>query len=170
MFKYLVASLAAIYSVLLIFGDEDRRPDVARKATDEITGVTLASFQIPSFGTDVQPIISDISDAEAIDIALKAAEDHRATRDRTPLRGMIAAIETPESDTIEASQPMADLWYVTGTTVNLRAGPGTGNAVVGQVVEGEAAEVLSGQDGWYQIRTADGGVEGWIFGRFLSRG
>ena len=52
--------------------------------------------------------------------------------------------------------------------MNLRQGPGTGNAVVAQVTRGMEAEVLESQNGWYQIRTADGSLSGWISGKFLT--
>ena len=66
------------------------------------------------------------------------------------------------------AEPEMAYWYVTGSRVNLRGGPGTGNAVVGQVTFGTEAEVLTDRDGWYEIRLADGSASGWIFGRFLN--
>ena len=39
-----------------------------------------------------------------------------------------------------------------------------------QQTDEEEAEVLADADGWYQIRTSDGGVSGWIFGKFLQPG
>lgn len=69
-----------------------------------------------------------------------------------------------------ASEEDGDLWYVTGNRVNLRGGPSTSDAVVGQVVLGQAAEVLEETaDGWFRIRTRDGADTGYIFGQFLSQ-
>ncbi|NND19068.1 MAG: SH3 domain-containing protein [Silicimonas sp.] len=169
MFRYLVAAVAAIYCGLLVFGDENRRPEVARQATDDVSGLTLASFSEIDTSTAVQRLNTGISDADAIKVAMQAGEEHRANRERKPLRGgkRVAKAETLAPATPENALA-ADLWYVSGTRVNLRAGPGTGNAVVGQLALGDAAEVLRDQDGWYEIRAADGAVSGWIYGKFLS--
>ena len=70
--------------------------------------------------------------------------------------------------TTSASEPEMAYWYVTGSRVNLRGGPGKSNAVVGQVTFGAEAEVLTDKDGWFQIRLADGSASGWIFGKFLG--
>ncbi|WP_236637975.1 SH3 domain-containing protein [Mangrovicoccus ximenensis] len=51
-----------------------------------------------------------------------------------------------------ASDP-ADMAQVTGSNVNLRSGPSTGNAVVGQAREGERVEWISEPaPGWALIR------------------
>ena len=50
----------------------------------------------------------------------------------------IAAADRTTSD-IATGNAAADLWVVTGSRVNLRSGPSTRNAVVGQVVEGDRA-------------------------------
>lgn len=169
MFRYLVAAAASIYCGLLIFGDDSRRPDVSRQATDDVSGLTLAAFSEIDTSDAVQRLEGGMSDNEAIEAALRAGEELRANRERKVLRGgkVAAANAEPEAPAPE-STAIAELWYVSGTRVNLRAGPGTGNAVVGQLALGEAAEVLGDQDGWYQIRTADGAVTGWIYGKFLS--
>jgi len=174
MFKYLVTSLVAIYAVLTIFGDEARRPEVARQAQDEVTGLTLAAFAMPAPETDVRVSSSGISEVEAVQIAMKAGEDYRATRKTSPLRGMVASATPAAAASPAASSPATTapaaansaLWYVTGTSVNLRSGPGTGNAVVAKVGFGDSAEVLADSDGWYEIRSGE--TRGWIFGKFLS--
>ena len=70
-------------------------------------------------------------------------------------------------DAVEEPKPVK-AWFVTGSRVNVRQGPGTGNAVVGQVTQGMEAQVLETRDGWMQIVTKDGGASGWISGRFLE--
>jgi len=75
--------------------------------------------------------------------------------------GPITAIETP-------TEP--GMWYVTGSRVNLRGGPSTGDAVVGSVRLGQRAEVIEETaNGWFRIRTPDDGQNGYIFGRFLNQ-
>jgi hypothetical protein len=115
------------------------------------------------------------------------------TTERVPLKDEKRAIEialaatqapsaaaAPRSQTVQisATGPVSaapaveqeGLWYVTGTTVNLRGGPSTSDAVVGRVRQGQQAEVIEETaDGWFRIRTLDDGQNGYIFGRFLSQ-
>ncbi len=165
MFRLLTVALAAIFLVLQIFGDEARRPEVTRQVQDEVTGISLASFAMPEARATVPASVSGLSEAEAVAMAMEAGRAYRADRAARPLRGMVAAVEPQPA---AAGAPASAEWYVTGERVNLRAGPGTENAVVGQLVYGDAAEVLADRDGWYEIRTADGTTSGWIFGRFLT--
>ena len=68
-----------------------------------------------------------------------------------------------------AAEPEPQLLYVTGSRVNLRAGPSTENAVRGQVVRGQAVELVTRLDtGWVEIRAE--GVDGTVYmsGDFLS--
>lgn len=168
MFKYIVAAVAALYCGLLVFGDESRRPEVARQASDDVTGLTLAAFAISDTTVAVNRLDSRLSDADAIAEALRAGAAIRADR-KTGLRGGEAVVATLAADAPLATADAAPkLWYVSGTRVNLRAGPGTGNAVVGQLVLGDAAQVLGDADGWYEIRSADGALSGWVFGKFLT--
>lgn len=169
MVKYLVACTAAIYCILILFGDESRRPEVTRQTQDEATGLSLAAFTPRDDVPTARALVSDISEAEAVSMAMAAGREYRATRKAEPLRGMIAALEASAApDVEEAPEQAGDLWYVTGTRVNLRSGPGTANAVVGQLSLGDATEVLNDRNGWYEVRTADGALSGWIFGKFLA--
>ena len=163
MLKYLVAAAAAIYFVMLIFGDEGRRSDATQDVQDEAAGLSLATFAPLESDETAKELTSEFTDAEAVEVAIQAGRFHREERQEAPLRGLVAAIE---DDT--GQEEIASNWYVSGERVNLRAGPGTGNAVVAQLKRGDPATVLSDRDGWYQIRTADGSVSGWIFGKFLT--
>ncbi len=90
---------------------------------------------------------------------------------RTRSASISATGEAPAKiePTDEGVQATDGMWYVTGTTVNLRAGPSTSDSVVGRVSLGQRAEVLSEtSDGWFEIRTADDQQAGFIFGKFLS--
>ena len=61
------------------------------------------------------------------------------------------------------------LYRVTGSSVNLRAGPSTGVAVVGNLRRGDRAEFLSeAGSGWWQIRDTDTGQVGFMAARFLA--
>ena len=166
MIRLTVATLAALYAVLLVFGEPERNPNVARAAVEsDVQGLSLAAFTETSEDVEHLPAItSAISDGEAIRLALAAGEAARGERKAVPLRGLASLNKTVETPVIATRE----FWYVSGSRVNLRQGPGTGNAVVAQVTFGTEAEVLESQNGWHQIRTADGLVSGWIFSKFLS--
>lgn len=51
---------------------------------------------------------------------------------------------------------------VKGSVVNLRAGPGTGNSIVGSASRGDVLEVMTSRDGWYKV--VKNGVACWIAG------
>ena len=163
MLKYLVAAAAAIYFGMLIFGDEARRSDVTRNAEGKTTEMSFAAFARPESREAGKELTSTVTDSEAVELAIQAGKSHRQGRHDAPLRGLVAAIEEHAGQEV-----IADSWYVSGERVNLRAGPGTGSAVVAQLQDGEPATVIGDRDGWYQIQTADGAVSGWIFGKFLT--
>ena len=175
MFRLITVTLAAMYAVLYTFGAEDRRVEVSRQATnDDVAGFTLAAFSDVDIESTPLPTKSfGVSDAEAIKIAVQAGADIRSGRTSRLLYGAVAKLDDAKvTDTalpaIAVEQAQTKMWYVTGSSVNLRSGPGTGNAVVGKLGFGAEAEVLGDKDGWYQIRTADNAVSGWIFGKLLS--
>ncbi len=163
MFKLVVATLVAFYCVMIIFGDEARRPaEVARAEPLGLELVTAATLPTPETAEPV--LVTAVSDRDAIEIAMAAGrelrEERQQTQQNTKFSEVIAAAK--------AAEQAKRFWYVTGSKVNLRGGPGTTNAVVGQVTFGTEAFVIADRGGWYQIRLADGSVSGWIFGKFLS--
>lgn len=166
------ATLAALYGILTVYGAEERRPETTRAAGDALafsfdpgnwfqTDEVIATAKLP------EPALSE---AEALRVALAAGRAHRDGREARPMQGtLIAAVEAEPDPDAPADQLAIEMWYVTGTTVNVRSGPGTGNPVVAQVSAGDAAEVLDQSGGWMRIRPEGGDVEGWISGRFLDR-
>ena len=176
LFKLSAATLAAFVAVLHFAGDMSG-PEVARASNaPEATGLSLAAFSLaPDREASVRRSRSLVSEDEAVRLALEAGARVRAERDIAPLRGaVVAAVQSSDMqsdadpvDVLVPDERMAT-WIVTGNSVNLRNGPGTGNAVVGQVSLGTKADVLETQDGWHRIRTADGTSSGWIFGKFLD--
>ncbi|MFT5868020.1 MAG: hypothetical protein ACI8TF_000119 [Paracoccaceae bacterium] len=74
-------------------------------------------------------------------------------------------IRTP----VVAASDGDELLYVTGTSVNLRAGPSTGNPVITALNRGIAAEKIEIlANGWVQIRVLETGHVGYMSSRFLS--
>jgi hypothetical protein len=56
---------------------------------------------------------------------------------------------------------------VTGSSVNVRSGPGTSYSVLTQVVKDAAVIVVEEQGDWLKIRLSDGS-EGWVASKFLE--
>lgn len=77
----------------------------------------------------------------------------------------IQTAETTQADTPDAA---TDWLKVTGTRVNLRSGPGTGNAVVGSLTRGTRAIALRQHDnGWVELEVPELGLSGFMSGKFL---
>lgn len=167
MIKLTVATLAALYAILYVFGDDARRPaEVTRSAPPALNVVDVTAM---SQAIEAAPkSASRVSEAEAVQLAMAAGEKLRLDRRQAPLRSIAVADagETPSTET--APKPEMFYRYVTGKRVNLRRGPGTGNPVVAQVTRGTEAEVLSDRNGWFEIRLTNGTTSGWIFGDFLA--
>ena len=66
-----------------------------------------------------------------------------------------------------ATIPKPEFLFVTGSRVNVRAGPGTTFAVLGQLRKGEKALVLGAPDnGWQSVKFA--GKDAWMSAKYLS--
>ena len=72
--------------------------------------------------------------------------------------------ETPD-DGVSPTVPTSAT--VKASAANVRAGAGSAQAVVAQVVEGTILSILEEVDGWYRVRTPDG-AEGWIWGDLIA--
>ena len=164
MYKLIAATLAGLFVVFQIYGSEDRRPEKVARASADKLNFSISDLLPDEDARAVSSAPSGISETEAVELALAAGVELRANRASGPLRG---AIQGSNSTSVEPPSAR-DMWYVVGSQVNLRAGPGTGNAVVATVSFGREAELLDSANGWHQIRTADGATSGWIFGKFLS--
>lgn len=57
-----------------------------------------------------------------------------------------------------------------GSTVNLRAGAGTGYAVVGEYGRGTRMEILDERGNWYKVQIAGSEREGWMSKNYVSLG
>ncbi len=57
---------------------------------------------------------------------------------------------------------------ITQPTVNVRSGPGTGYAIVGQVAANDEVEIIGGNGAWWRIRFSAINDVGWIAKRFID--
>lgn len=166
MFRLIAVTLAALFLVLYFFGEP--APDAGEVARAESQPLALSGFTaLAEAATESLSVpASHLSKAEAIREALAAADRIRA--ERTVERRSLRLIRARAKVRATVAEPApTDRWYVTGSRVNLRAGPGTANPVVRVVTRGAAAEVLEDRGNWYRIRLTDGG-SGWIYGKFLG--
>ena len=119
------------------------------KVLTEQTGTLMssgagASETLEEYGSYMAVADSATSDAsvEALDVALKFV---------------------PEGSVIEGYTNLG----VSNVTsyLNVRAGAGTGNEIVGKMPGGSACEILSEKDGWYEIQSGD--VKGYVAKEYI---
>lgn len=160
----------------------DVGPDVAAAGSDAAPDggpdggpVVLPGLIFDDPGNDAAAALSmsDAARARAADAAADATTDL--------LRGLVGDLTpaAPNSQTPPPAgapqptdplpPPAGDLARITGTEVNLRAGPSTAAAVVGRVTEGQTVRVLTpDRDGWSGIEDPASGDEVFIASRFLD--
>lgn len=113
-------------------------------------------------------------------VAGLAAVASLAGADRAQASGSVAmqraqtASSAPELFATEI-QDGPDWWQVTGVsandTLNIRSGPGTSHGILACAPNGVMLRNLgcqgSGSSRWCQVETKDGGIRGWVSGRYL---
>ncbi|MDM7968495.1 MAG: SH3 domain-containing protein [Paracoccaceae bacterium] len=68
-----------------------------------------------------------------------------------------------------AQQDLRDLRHITGTSVNMRTGPGTGYAVFARVIRDTDVEVLETfENGWLRLRVIENSKVGWVHSTLVS--
>jgi hypothetical protein len=108
------------------------------------------------------PVVSGDAVAAAVEMAM--------SNDAIEGIGTATGPEAPSVEAeIDAALSESQVWFVNADRVNVREGPSTGYGVVGQIVFGEATEILSDPlDEWVKIRIQGDGVEGYVARRFLQ--
>jgi hypothetical protein len=71
---------------------------------------------------------------------------------------------TPTSTAPLSQEPSVQ---VTGSSVNIRSGPGTGHNIVDSVNRGDRLILLGESGNWFQVRLPNG-KEGWIFNKLVK--
>jgi hypothetical protein len=155
---------AAIYAGLVIYSDG--MPPEEQAGAEVARATPLLDATMPVRAGPADRLVT--ADGRMLSIA--AVIDPVALDDGQAAVHLVST-RTAEAVTASASagQPELPIVEVTGTSVNLRAGPSTGEAVLDALVRGEQVELIAALDnGWAQIRTVETGVEGYMAGRFLS--
>lgn len=168
---FTVATLAALFVVMSIYGAGSLRKtapvaETPRPAAQDAGRENFVSAQPESRPAPI---------AEAGDPAPELVKASVQTPEKVqkfpgpPLR------PSPEHAGRATQEPAAPppgaqgpVLYVTGNSVNFRAGPSTGDRVIGALGRGEAVEALGPTDtSWVNIRDTQGRI-GYISGQFLS--
>lgn len=77
---------------------------------------------------------------------------------------------TPSENTTAPSlisPTTAEVRYVTASSLNLRASPGTDSSIVSGLPTGVSLRVVEGRGEWLRVH-ADGGLSGWVHGGYTS--
>ncbi len=77
-------------------------------------------------------------------------------------------IKKKQADADDVDMSSSNRAVVRVPILNVRSGPGTNFAKIGQIKNGEEVQVEQVKDGWYQIKFS--GREGWISGDFATLG
>lgn len=171
MIRLTITLVLCLGVAMILFGEDIERAEGSDQPNDRVAVTRLE--QTPLSGPVPEPgalqdaaLAIPLHDTEkAMAAALRATEQGTAPVSTAGTRAPVNATVPPE-----ASPPaVTDYWYVTGNRVNLRRGPSTSSAVIGQMSRGEIAEMVEETpDGWYRIAVPGTLTEGYIFGKFLS--
>lgn len=173
MFKWIFTLAAGLYAGFVIYGQPV-----------EGIGGAEASVPIAAVAPEAagdRPVLLAATPAVEVmraapDPALLAASAPTDTFSAAPrLVGEPTTISlvqpAPASAPAEAASAATDgpLLRVTGSRVNMRAGPGVANGVVDSLVRGTVAEALGEPvSGWQEIRDVETGLTGFMSSNFLE--
>ena len=154
---------AGIVGAMLIYGAET--PELAPA---EIEATVLESESAPVaepvvLAETVVDAAVEVTRAPGIDLTQPRLVSFLSSADAPADASLeIAAVDVAQSTTQE-------IVYVTGSRVNLRAGPSTGHTVLGKLGRGDVAVVIEAlPEGWMRIRDMKTGTVGFMSGDFLS--
>lgn len=144
--------------------------DTTTRNAVEIAGV-VPEFLVLDKALDTQATAVKPQTAAA-DAADLAAEGNARLANLTlaePATFAQAAGYAPTSEETGQTEAARDLRQITGTSVNMRAGPGTGYGVMGRVTRGTEVEVLeSYNSGWLRLRVIENSSIGWVAASLVS--
>lgn len=173
LFLLIAATLAGFYVLLAAFGDPGARP-IASQAPEPATAEPAAA------PAEEGTLAEALGEGAGTGAEGEPPADLVQASSQTPeqvQRFPGPPLEPSPEHAGQAPQPAAGqppagaegpILYVTGSRVNMRAGPSTGDAVLTALTAGTAVEALGPTDAaWVNIR-APGGQVGYVSGQFLS--
>ena len=187
MFKLTFTLAAALYAGFVIWGD----PDVALVEDEAAPQNPVVLVEDSADVATAAPVVLETNASSRIAVTRDAPLDAAAIVAATPVPAALTApsrIGEPRRISLVAPEAVAEpaapldavaadvrteltdgLLKVTGSRVNLRAGPSTGNDVVDSLVRGTLVEQVGVEiNGWLKLRDVTSGVEGYMAARFLE--
>lgn len=165
--------------VLSVPRDEDERvaeiaePAPTRAALEAELDLSLSEARVPTALEDPQVIAALAANSVSLLEVGIVPEQDAAPVAPASLPGL--TLDGLTGDEVAAAEPapatvaLAPTFQVTGTRVNMRAGPGTEYSVVAQLVRGDAVEVMYDDgNGWLQLRDIQSNDVGWMSDRFVA--
>lgn len=193
MFKWVACLCVVMYMTLLIVGEPPERGEataaVENIETPEVAVSTPEDAIQPAEDAvaeiEVTPAVVTPEDASAqvVSVSAPAVSVESLATDGTlaPVAEVASIAPSPvptaqkpiaEADTatVENTSGVGEIWRVTGSTVNLRAGASTQAAVLGRTRRGESAEVMELLDnGWAKVYILETGIEAFMSAKFIER-
>ncbi|MBU2956510.1 SH3 domain-containing protein [Paracoccus sp. 1_MG-2023] len=171
-----LATLVAIWAVLSGYGDDDLRAE--RRARDAGTvsaaqdaGAEDLTRTVPRVETEGAEALTPTTSEENSAVGIVQASSQTPERvERFPGPPLEPSPEHAGEEPAAAPAELGDgpRLYVTGSRVNMRSGPGTGNPVVAALTLGTRVEAMGPTGGsWVEIRTPSGD-RGFMANQFLS--
>ena len=164
MFKLIFLTLLALATVLVVFGAGDGR----RVEAPNVETVPAAATQPTEVSVPAEAVSASAGIVDAPAVEQTPPRENRfpgpALRPSPEYAGQTPAA-APSEDLAGAP---TDTLYITGNSVNFRAGPTTSDAVVGKLSRGQMVTAIGERSGdWVEIRDGDG-RSGFISAQFLS--
>ena len=156
MIRLILLTLVAMFAVLALWGDGDPTAAPRQQAAAPVASEPDAE-PAPEPAAEIIPVATQTAPQvqEFPGPALQPSPEYAG--DDTP---------APTAEIVPAAG--GSILYVTGNRVNFRAGPSTGDAVVGALARGSAVESIGPTNGgWVNIRDAQGRI-GFMSLQFLS--
>jgi uncharacterized protein YgiM (DUF1202 family) len=177
MFKLIALLCAAMFSVLLIAG-EDRgqlRPGLenaplvtAEPAAEPVEQPQVVVAAAPVAASNAAPAeVASVSAPVTVEPA--TTPETEAAIAETVFSLATYSDEVPVEVAPVEEQTAGDIAYVDAQSVNVREGPSTDNPVLTKLARGEAVTIVSTDDtGWARIRLEGDGLEGFMAMEYLS--
>ncbi|UWQ21254.1 SH3 domain-containing protein [Jannaschia sp. W003] len=177
MFRLTFTLAAALYAGFVIWGDPDQLAEERAPAP-----VILAENAAPDGPVVLETnassraqVTRDAAAAPAAALIAAAAPAPADTFSQPALIGepkrvsLVEPAATPVAVTTASVDGVEGLMKVSGSRVNLRLGPSTGNGVVDSLVRGTLVEQIGDPvNGWVELRDVATGATGYMAARFLE--
>jgi hypothetical protein len=172
-----VSKAPIVETVLASSETPEGAPAPAPKAEVVQAAVDPVTLSLPRVEMIIEKAVATTAGAEAAveqavaripaavaEVAARADVTRTESLDLTRVKPITTAVESAMAAVMEPR-----IVRVTGSSVNLRAGPSTSTSVLARLTRDARAEVLDeAADGWFRIRDLASGTEGFMSGDFLT--